>query len=116
VQKGKKVLEMEEELDRDFETEEDLLSFVEMRIKQINRQLDDLERVQASEQSEEFGAHRARILGNINRLQQVIKSNYAKFAGGEDKIENWEEIDMYASTTSLMERLSEIGDTNGVGV
>jgi hypothetical protein len=107
---------MEEDVDRDFESEEDLLSFVEMRIKQINSQLDDLERVQASEQSEDFESHRKKIVENINRLRDIVRANYAKFAGGEDKIEDWDEIAMYSSTTTLMERLTEITDTNTVGV
>lgn len=107
---------MEEEIDRDFENEEDLLSFVETRAKQINSQLDDLERVQASEQMADFGKHRERILNNIMKLRGIIQANYVKFAGNEGKIEDWEEIDMYSSTVTLMERLTEITDTNTVGV
>jgi hypothetical protein len=107
---------MEEDSDRDFEGEEELLSFVEMRVRQINSELDDLERVQASEQPEEFERHRQKIEKGVLRLQEVIRANYVKFAGGEEKIENWEEIDMYSSTVTLLERLTEITDTNTVGV
>ncbi len=107
---------MEENSDRDFDGEEELLSFVEMRVRQINSELDDLERVQASEQPEEFEKRRQKIEKAVLRLRDIIQANYVKFAGGEEKIGNWEEIDMYSSTTSLLERLTEITDTNTVGV
>ena len=104
------------DLDRDFEREEDLLSFVETRVSQINRELDDLERTQFTEQMEDFDEHWEKIYGEITKLQGIVKNNYVRFVGGEDKIENWEEIDMYSLTITLMERLTEIKDTNTVGV
>jgi hypothetical protein len=107
---------MEEKHDRDFDSEEELLSFVEMRVRQLNSELDDLERVQASEQPEEFEKHRQKIEKGTMRLREIIQANYIKFAGGEGKIENWEEIGMYSSTTTLLERLTEIADTGTGGV
>lgn len=104
-----------EELDRDFEKEEDLLSFVEERVKQLNRRLDDLERTQFSENAEDFEKHTATIEKNIYRLQETIRRNYENYEKG-DVVENWEELPMYSMTVTLLERLTEIRDTNTVGV
>ena len=106
----------EEPLDRDFEKEEDLLSFVEERVKQLNLELNDLEKSQFSEQKEEFAKHTEKIEKEIYQLREIVQKNYIRLAGGEDKIANWVDIDMYASTVTLMERLTEIRDTNTVGV
>lgn len=104
------------EPERIFEREEDLLTFVEERAKQINNNLDDLEKAQFSESQEEFKKHAEEINGGIGRLQETIKQNYIKFSGGKNVVENWEEIPMYSWTTRLQERLTEIKDTNTVGV
>ncbi len=104
------------ESERLFEREEDLLTFVEERARQINNRLDDLERAQFSESQEEFRKHAADIGNGIGRLQETIKQNYIHFAGGKNVVENWEEISMYSWTIRLQERLTEIKDTNTVGV
>lgn len=98
--------------DTDFNNEEDLLSYVEERLGQLNSELDDLEKSQFSESGEDFEGHSERIAGEIGELQEVIKKNYVRLAGGEGKITSWEDIDMYSSTITLLERLTEIRDTN----
>ncbi|MCP4647300.1 MAG: hypothetical protein GY852_06115 [bacterium] len=104
-----------EDVDMSFEREEDLLSFVEERVKQINLRLDDLERMQNAESGEEFKTHANTIQKNIYKLQNIIKNNYAHFEKGK-VVENWEEMPMYSLTVTLLERLTEIKDTNTVGV
>ncbi|MFP3950016.1 MAG: hypothetical protein ACLFUZ_02900 [Candidatus Micrarchaeia archaeon] len=99
-----------------FKREEDLLAFVEERTKQINNRLNDLERAQFSESREAFRKHAADISDGIGRLQEIIKKNYINFSGGKNVVENWEEISMYSWTVRLQERLTEIKDTNTVGV
>ncbi len=105
-----------DDVDMTFNKEEDLLSFVEKRVSQLNLRLNDLEKMQFSENLEEFQVHWETIRDNITKLQNIIKQNYVHFAGGKGKISNWEEIGMYSMTILLLERLTEIKDTNTVGV
>lgn len=107
--------ELAEDVDRTFKREEDLLSFVEERAKQINRRLNDLEKMQNFESNEEFKTHANTIQKNIYKLQNIIKNNYSHFEKGT-VVENWEEMPMYSITVTLLERLTEIKDTNTVGV
>ena len=104
------------DVDMTFKREEDLLSFVEKRVEQINLNLNDLERMQDSESLEDFQVHWEKIRNNITTLQNIIKQNYTHFAGGEGKVSNWEEMEIYSMTVPLVERLTEIKDTNTVGV
>jgi hypothetical protein len=101
---------------RKFKTEEELLSFVEERAKQLNSTLDDLERSQNTETPEEFEKRWKGIYHNISRLQGLIRQNYVMFASSSTAVENWEELPMYSLTVTLLERLTEIKDTNTVGV
>ncbi len=105
-----------DDVDMTFEREEDLYSFVEKRVGQINLNLNDLERMQDAESLEDFQVHWEKIRNNITTLQNIIKQNYIHLAGGEDKISNWEEMEIYGMTVPLVERLTEIKDTNTVGV
>ncbi len=105
-----------DDVDMSFGKEEDLLSFVEKQVEQINLNLNDLEKMQQSETLEEFQVHWEKIRNTITTLQNIIKQNYIKMAGGEEKISNWEEMEIYSLTVPLVERLSEIKDTNTVGV
>jgi len=104
-----------DDVDMSFKREEDLLSFVEERVKQINLRLNDLERMQHAESDEDFKTHANKIQKNIYTLQNIIKDNYAHFEKG-NVVENWEEMPMYSLTVTLLERLTEIKDTNTVGV
>lgn len=96
---------------RKFESEEELLGYVEERVKQFNSLLDDLERAQNTESQEEFEKRWKGIYNNIVRLQNLIKQNYVMFAKSSTAVENWEELQMYGPTVTLMERLTEIRDT-----
>jgi hypothetical protein len=101
---------------RKFKSEEELLSYVEERIKQFNSLLDDLERSQNTENEENFEKHWKGIYNNIIRLQNLIRQNYVMFASSSTAVENWEELPMYSPTVTLLERLTEIKDTNTFGV
>ena len=101
---------------RKFESEEELLGYVEERVKQFNSLLDDLERSQNTENAEDFEKHWKGIYNNIVRLQNLIQQNYVMFAGSSTTVENWEEIPMYSLTLALTERLTEIKDTGPGGV
>ncbi len=101
---------------RKFKSEEELLSYVEERVKQFNNLLDDLERSQNTETEENFEKHWKGIYNNIVRLQNLIKQNYVMFAGSSTAVENWEDLPMYSPTVTLLERLTEIKDTNTFGV
>jgi len=101
---------------RKFEDEEELLSYVEERVKQFNSLLDDLERSQNTETEENFKKHWKGIYNNIIRLQNLIKQNYVMFAESSTAVENWEELPMYSPTLALLERLTEIKDTGPSGV
>ena len=105
-----------DDVDMNFDNEEDLLTFVEKRVGQINANLNDLERMQDSESIEDFQVHWERIRNGITTLQNIIKQNYIHLARGEGKISNWEEIGIYSMTLPLVERLTEIKDTNTVGI
>jgi len=105
-----------DDVDMTFDKEEDLLSFVEKRVGQINANLNDLERMQDSESIEDFQVHWEKIRNGITTLQNIIKQNYIHLAGGEGKIDNWEEMEIYSMTIPLVERLTEIKDTNTAGL
>ncbi|MBD3398107.1 hypothetical protein GF412_02835 [Candidatus Micrarchaeota archaeon] len=100
---------------RKFESEEELLGYVEEKVKQLNLLLDDLERAQNTETKEEFDKRWKGLYNNIVRLQNLIKQNYVMFAKSSTAVENWEELPMYSLTVTLIERLTEIKDTNTVG-
>ena len=105
-----------DDVDMTFDKEEDLLSYVEKRVEQINANLNDLERMQDSESIQDFQVHWEKIRNNISILQDIIKQNYVHLAGGEGKIDNWEEMEIYSMTIPLVERLTEIKDTNTAGL
>jgi hypothetical protein len=97
--------------DTQFKNEDELISFAEGRVKQLNQELDDLQRARESEGEDAFEKRRKHISREIDQLQGIIKRNYIRFIGGEQNIANWDDMEVYSWTIGLQERLSEIEDT-----
>jgi len=97
--------------DTQFKNEDELISFAEGRVKQLNQELDDLSRARESEGEDAFEKRRKHISREIDQLQGIIKRNYIRFIGGEQNIANWDDMEVYSWTIGLQERLSEIEDT-----
>lgn len=107
---------MNDDPNRRFTDETELLSFVEGQVKQLNMRLNDLEKSQLTESEEDFEKRWKGIEREIVKLQNLIKQNYVRFAGSSEAIANWDDIEMYSWASSLMTRLTEIRDTNTEGV
>ncbi|MEM4271971.1 MAG: hypothetical protein QXH30_00075 [Candidatus Bilamarchaeaceae archaeon] len=99
-----------------FKNEEELISFVEGMAKQLNGELDDLERAQKTESEEEFEKRAKHLERKIAKLQGIVKRNYLRFLGGEQNVASWGDIEVYSWTLGLQMRLTEIRDTNTEGV
>lgn len=96
-----------------FNNEGELISFVEGRVKQLNGELDDLERAQKTENEEDFEKRAKHIEREITQLQGIVKRNYIKFLGGEQNVANWEDMEVYSWTLGLQMRFTEIRDMQG---
>ena len=94
-----------------FKNEDELISFAQGRVRQLNSELDDLSHARESESEDDFEKRTKHIEREILQLQGIVKRNYIRFIGGEQNITDWDDMEAYSWTIGLLERLTEIKDT-----